>query len=87
MSTIEKLIKEMLSKPRDFTYDDVKRVLKHYKYAVDEKKEGSRIVGYRKSDKRVVFMHRPHRSNGDNNVLIKALDELIRQMRKNGDDI
>lgn len=87
MSTIETLIKGMLSKPRDFTYDDIKRVLKHYNYDVDEKIEGSCIVEYHKVNKRVIYMRRPHRSNGDNNVLITALDNLINQMRKNGDDI
>lgn len=87
MSTIQKLIEEMLSKPRDFTYDDIKRVLRHFNYDVKENKEGSRIEGYRKSDKRVVYLHRPHRKKGDNNVLVKALDEVIKQMRKNGDDI
>lgn len=87
MSTIQKLIEEMKSNPRDFTYTKLKRVLTYYGYVIYENKEGSRIRGYRPSDQKVVFIHRPHRSVGDNTVLVKALNELIKQMRKNGDDI
>ena len=61
MSRIEKLIERLLSKPSDFTWTELKKVLGHYGF--DELK-GGKTGGSRRrfvnKEKHIITLHKPH---------------------------
>lgn len=84
MSIYDKQRQRLLTRPKDFTFDEVRSLLKHLGYEEDckGKTSGSRVAFIRKSDFAVVRMHKPHPSN-----IVKqyAIDELIDTLKNNGD--
>lgn len=64
MSKIEKLIERLHSKPKDFTWDEMKKVLKHYGY---EEIYTGRTGGSRRKfvheNCTVISLHEPHPRN------------------------
>lgn len=82
MSKIDKLKKRFLSKPKDFTYDELLTLLKGLGYEESNKGKtsGSRVSFIHKETKHIITLHKPHPSN-----ILKAyqvnqiLDELIKQ--------
>ena len=78
MSQIEKLIKRLLSKPKDFTYDELKRVLNYFGF--DEynkgKTSGSRVV-FINGKNQSIELHKPH---PDNIIKEYKLKEIINQL-------
>ncbi len=64
MSQIEKLIQRLFSKPKDFTYDELKQILNCYGFYEDNKGKtsGSRVCFVNKYGKKLT-MHKPHPSN------------------------
>jgi hypothetical protein len=65
MTKIDKLIYRLLSRPRDFTYDELVKVLNHFGY--DEIKKG-KTAGSRRAfvsevTKHIVRLHKPHPGN------------------------
>ncbi|MDX5429061.1 MAG: type II toxin-antitoxin system HicA family toxin [Bacteroidota bacterium] len=58
MSKIEKLIDRLQSKPRDFTWSELKRVLKYFGY-VERKGKGSRRK-FIHQDGTTIILHEPH---------------------------
>lgn len=62
MSRIDKLMERLQSKPNDFTYDELKRLLGAlgYEEKVQGKTSGSRVTFYRESDQSVIKLHKPH---------------------------
>lgn len=65
MSKIEKLIKRLQSRPKDFTWDELLRVLKHYGYVEvpQGKTGGSRRKFINKSNTQIINLHEPHPQN------------------------
>ncbi|UTC75204.1 type II toxin-antitoxin system HicA family toxin [Treponema sp. OMZ 792] len=65
MSRDEKLIKRLLSKPRDFTYNELKRLLKALGYVETQsgKTSGSRVAFINLSDGHIIRLHKPHPNN------------------------
>ncbi|MDP2791931.1 MAG: type II toxin-antitoxin system HicA family toxin [Rectinemataceae bacterium] len=65
MSKDEKLVKRFLARPRDFTYDELRTLLKNFGYEEDQrgKTSGSRVAFYNKSTKRIIRLHKPHPGN------------------------
>lgn len=61
MSRIEKLIRKLLSCPKDLTFDELCRIFRFYGYELSEKGNGSRVL-FIKGDKRF-RMHKPHPDN------------------------
>ncbi|HHT9136719.1 MAG TPA: type II toxin-antitoxin system HicA family toxin [Candidatus Wunengus sp. YC60] len=62
MSKFEKLISRFLSKPKDFTYDELKRLLAGFGYEgiSTGKTAGSRVAFMNPKTKHIIKLHRPH---------------------------
>ena len=84
MSSIEKLIERMKTVPRDFTYDEASRIAKYFHYQ-ERQGDGSRVRFYRESDQKVILLHKPHRPNSQNTMLIGAIKDFVKRLKENGD--
>lgn len=82
MSTIEKLRKHLFSKPKDFTYDEAKRLLEFYGFTEKNKGKtsGSRVVFMRESDKKTFYLHKPHPQNTLKAYVIKEMIDFINEL-------
>lgn len=62
MSKKEKLLKRLLSKPKDFTFDEVVTLLNGFGYEMDNKGKtsGSRVLFENKSSGHKFNIHKPH---------------------------
>lgn len=62
MSKSEKLIERFKKVPNDFTFDEAAKLLSYFGYELYNKGKtsGSRVIFYRKSDKKKILLHRPH---------------------------
>ena len=65
MSKDQKLIVRLLSKPKDFTYNELCRVLNSLGYEESQsgKTSGSRVAFIDKSTNHIIRLHKPHPSN------------------------
>ncbi len=77
MGTKEKLIARFASKPKDFTYAELKRLLNFFDYT-EEQASGSRVVFVNKKNGHKIKLHKPHPGN----VLKRYQIELIGQELK-----
>ncbi len=82
MSTIEKLIKRMLTRPKDFEESELDRVFKHFHYR-KLTDGGSGLKYINDDDKSMINFHSPHKENAQkaikDYVLKKAIEELKRK--------
>lgn len=64
MSKIEKDIERLKSKPKDFTYDEMKRLLNNLGFIENNKGKtsGSRVE-LKNNLKKKIILHKPHPSN------------------------
>jgi len=62
MGRAEKLLRRFLSKPNDFTYDELKRLLSSFGYKETRagKTSGSRAAFINNKTKHIIRLHRPH---------------------------
>jgi len=74
MGTKEKLIDRFISKPNDFTYNELTRFLGFFGYA-EVQGSGSRVVFFNKRSGRKIKLHKPHPGN----ILKRYQLELIEQ--------
>ncbi len=81
MSTKDKLIEKLLSKPKDFTYDELKTILRYWGYKEDTHGNGSRVSFFNDETKAVIKIHKPHPSN-----IIKpyVVELIIEKLKKDG---
>ena len=65
MSKEQKLIKRFISKPKDFTYNELCRVLDSFGYVECEsgKTSGSRVAFIDNNANHIICLHKPHPSN------------------------
>ena len=65
MSRQEKLLRRFLSRPKDFTFDELITLLKGFGYEQMKsgKTGGSRIAFFNQNSKRIIRLHRPHPQN------------------------
>lgn len=59
MSKDEKLIRRFLSKSKDFTYDELNKLLTHFGYR-EGKTSGSRVAFINPETKHIIRLHKPH---------------------------
>lgn len=80
MSKIEKLLQRFLSKPKDFTFEELRKLLKSlgYEEAKTGKASGSRVAFYNAEIDDMIKFHKPHPSQ-----IIKQcyLRDIERQLR------
>lgn len=81
MGTKEKLIERFLTLPKDFTYDEVKRLLGLFDYSESSKggTSGSRVEFVSGDGKNSYIMHKPHPSNIIKGYVMKQLLTYIRE--------
>jgi hypothetical protein len=64
MSQVEKLIIRLLSYPKDFTWEELIKILRHFGY---EELKGGKTGGSRRKfanhDKHIISLHKPHPAN------------------------
>jgi len=65
MSKEDKLVKRLLSKPTDFTYEELQKVLIKlgYKEAQKGKTSGSRVAFINSESGHIIRLHKPHPKN------------------------
>ncbi|MCP4313817.1 MAG: type II toxin-antitoxin system HicA family toxin [Bacteroidetes bacterium] len=80
MTKAEKLLKRFLSRPKDFTYNELLRLLSNFGYKVQQG-SGSRIVFYSEAIKHNIKIHKPHPGN-----ILKRyqVDLIIQELKSNG---
>lgn len=64
MNKKEKLLERLSSKPKDFTYNEVKTLLQYYGFYEDSKGKtsGSRVKFVHKENEVSIQLHKPHNS-------------------------
>ena len=84
MSQFEKLWERFLLVPSDFTYEELRKIMKHYGYSENNKGKtsGSRVKFYRASDQRIILLHKPH--PGDE-MSIGAIKDLAIRLEEMGE--
>jgi hypothetical protein len=74
MGTREKLIQRFKSKPKDFTFDELQRLLVGFGYQ-EEQGSGSRVVFTNRTMNHKIKLHKPHPGN----ILKRYQIDLIEQ--------
>jgi len=83
MSKIEKLIARLLSRPTDFTWEELSKVLGHFGY--EELKTGKTGGSRRKfadKDKHIIDLHKPHPGNIVKQYQIRDIINTLTEKRK-----
>jgi hypothetical protein len=62
MTAIEKLIQRFRKKPKDFSFDELKRLLSFYGY-IEKQGAGSRVIFLNGKTKHKIKLHKPHPGN------------------------
>jgi virulence-associated protein VapD len=62
MGKIDKLLDRFKSKPKDFTYNELKKILNHFGYVLSQG-SGSRVVFINKNTGHKIKLHKPHPGN------------------------
>ncbi|TRZ52690.1 type II toxin-antitoxin system HicA family toxin [bacterium] len=62
MSKVEKLIQKLKNYPKDFTYEELRKILFHFGYEEIKtgKTSGSRVAFYREESQHIIRLHKPH---------------------------
>lgn len=81
MSKREKLLKKLLSKPKDFKYGDIKGLLQSFGYAEDMKgrTSGSRVAFVNKTTGHIIRLHKPH---PESILKMYQVDQLVEEISK-----
>jgi hypothetical protein len=88
MSSHEKLLERFLKFPRDFTWDELKRLLARYGYRQNNKgRTSSSRVKFEKEDSDVYLdLHRPHPKNILKPYQIKDVLEFLKRIEVINDE-
>ena len=80
MSKGEKLVKRLLAKPHDFTYNELKSLLSHLGYVETKsgKTSGSRVAFINEKDKHIIRLHKPHPGNELKKYQIEQMIEELK---------
>ena len=80
MTKAEKLLNRFLTRPKDFTYNELLRLLSSFGYK-EQQGSGSRVVFFNEGIKHNIKMHKPHPGN----FLKKyQIDLIIQELKSNG---
>jgi hypothetical protein len=82
MSKLEKLIQKFLSKPMDFTYDELRSLLNGlgYKEIKTGRTSGSRVAFFNEQRKHIIRLHKPHPKNILKRYQIDLIEEELRSL-------
>ena len=79
MSKIDKLIERFKSKPKDFSYNELMKILSSFGYIESNsgKSSGSRVAWIHSETNHIIRLHKPHPSNILKSYQVnQILDEL-----------
>lgn len=81
MSKKEKLIKRLKTKPKDFTYDELKTILNYLEFYESNKGKtsGSRVVFVNEKGEKIE-MHKPHPGNILKSYQVNKLIKILQEM-------
>ena len=82
MSSREKLIKRFLSLPKDFTFNELDKLLSGFGYVKEKKGKtsGSRVV-FKNEESRPIMLHKPH---PEMIVKLYALKQVLSELKDVG---
>ena len=80
MSSLEKAKERLRNLPKDYTYDEARRLLSRIGFAerTQGKTSGSRVGFYREADDSVILLHKPHPQNVMSPGAVKALATFLK---------
>ena len=81
MSKHEKLIERILGNPKDFTYDELKRLLSGFDYIEEQRgrTSGSAVLFYNERTTDKICIHKPHPGNIIKGYVIKLVVEHLKK--------
>ena len=81
MSTKGKLLKRFLLVPGDFTYEELKTVLKYFGFVESNsgRTSGSRVAFVNEQDQRMIKIHKPHPRNVVGKPAIRSVIEFLKE--------
>ncbi len=81
MSKKEKLIARLLSRPKDFQYDEAKSLLQYFDFVENNKgrTSGSRVEFVRGDD--TLLLHKPHPSGELKGYQVKQLIDILKDLK------
>ena len=78
MSKIDKLIERLKSQPKDFTWDELLKVLKHFGYSeLKAGKTGGSRRKFADNQNNIINFHKPHPGNILKEYVIKQIIEHL----------
>lgn len=77
MSKKEKLIERFKSLPKDFTYDEIVALLKHFGFT-EISNDGSRRA-FADDGNRVIYLHEPHPGNIMKGYMMKHIKDCLEE--------
>lgn len=78
MSQRDTLIARAMCIPKDFTYEEMVKLVGYFGYE-EKQGNGSRIKFCRESDKRVICLHKPHPGNIVKRYMLKQLIKFLQE--------
>ena len=83
MGKVDKLLKRLISKPRDFTYSELKRLLSAYGYEEVKtgKTSGSRVAFINHGPQHIIRLHKPHPHH---ELKQYQIDDILEELKKQG---
>ena len=84
MGTFEKLLERFLARPKDFTYDELKKLLRKlgYSESTKGKTSGSRVAFIDQKTKNIIRVHKPHPGNILKEYIIKEVIKSLQDQEK-----
>ncbi|MBE9468059.1 MAG: type II toxin-antitoxin system HicA family toxin [Bacteroidetes bacterium] len=84
MGTFEKLLERFLARPKDFTYDELRKLLTKlgYKETTKGKTSGSRVAFIDEKEKHIIRVHKPHPGNILKEYIIKQVIKSLHDQGK-----
>ena len=81
MGQIDKLIDRLKSRPKDFTFDELERLLNYLSFEKDNKGKtsGSRVLFRSNTTSTQILLHKPHPGNELRAYQIKQVIETLEQ--------
>ena len=81
MVTKDKLIERFKRLPKDFTFDELTRLLEIYGFEISNKGKtsGSRVV-FKNGDKKPIMLHKPHPGNVVKGYALKQVLNYLKEL-------